>query len=76
MLRLRPGQSVTLTPDIWHAFNGEGGAVVVGEVSSVNDDWADNQFEREIPRFPAIEEDAPRTTTLVGERMQAAEKTA
>jgi len=67
-LVLRPGESVTLTPEIWHAFQGEGGAVVVGEVSSVNDDWADNQFEHPVPRFPAIEEDAPRRTVLAGER--------
>jgi D-lyxose ketol-isomerase len=68
MLRLTPGESVTLTPDIWHAFWGEGGPVVVGEVSSVNDDVTDNVFEDAIPRFPDIEEDAPALTPLVCER--------
>ncbi len=68
MLRLGPGESVTLTPDVWHAFWGEGGAVVVGEISSVNDDVTDNVFEDAIPRFPAIEEDAPARTPLVCER--------
>jgi D-lyxose ketol-isomerase len=67
-LVLGPGESVTLTPDIWHAFWGEGGPVVVGEVSSVNDDRTDNVFEAPLPRFPSIEEDAPATTPLVGER--------
>jgi D-lyxose ketol-isomerase len=71
MLRLAPGESVTLTPDVWHAFRAEGGAAVVGEVSSVNDDWDDNVFEDAIPRFPAIEEDAPATVALAGERGRA-----
>ena len=71
MLRLGPGESVTLTPDIWHAFWGEGGPVVIGEVSSVNDDWADNVFETPVPRFPVIEEDAPARTPLVCERAPA-----
>lgn len=70
-LRLRRGESVTLTPDIWHAFHGEGSDVVVGEVSSVNDDWDDNVFEDDIPRFPAIEDDAPAHTPLVCERGRA-----
>jgi D-lyxose ketol-isomerase len=68
MLRLSPGESVTLTPDIWHAFWGEGGPVVAGEVSSVNDDLTDNVFEDAIPRFPSIEADAPALTPLVCER--------
>jgi D-lyxose ketol-isomerase len=68
MLRLGRGESVTLTPDIWHAFWGEGGAVAVGEVSSVNDDRTDNIFETPLPRFPVIEEDAPASAPLVSER--------
>jgi D-lyxose ketol-isomerase len=31
--------------------------VLVGEVSSVNDDASDNRFAEPIGRFPAIEED-------------------
>lgn len=57
LLRLRPGESVTITPDVWHAFWGEGGEVFVGEVSSVNDDQTDNIFEEPVARFPRIEED-------------------
>jgi D-lyxose ketol-isomerase len=71
VLRLRSGESVTLTPDVWHAFHGEGGPVVVGEVSSVNDDWEDNVFEDAIPRFSAIDEDAPATVALVSDRGRA-----
>ena len=60
-LKLAPGESVTLEPDTWHAFWGEGGRVLIGEVSNVNDDRTDNVFREEIGRFSTIEEDtAPR----------------
>lgn len=60
-LRLAPGQSVTLQPGDWHAFWGEGGDVLIGEVSTVNDDKTDNIFREPIGRFATIEEDtAPR----------------
>ncbi|XWN30777.1 MAG: D-lyxose/D-mannose family sugar isomerase [Devosia sp.] len=68
ILRLTRGESVTLTTDIWHAFWAEGGPVVVGEVSSVNDDATDNVFAEPLPRFPSIEEDVPAKTLLAGER--------
>jgi D-lyxose ketol-isomerase len=61
LLKLEPGESVTLFPDTWHAFWGEGGDVLIGEVSTVNDDETDNIFELPIGRFSNIEEDeAPR----------------
>lgn len=60
-LKLAPGESVTLEPDTWHAFWGEGGRVLIGEVSNVNDDRTDNVFREEIGRFSTIDEDtAPR----------------
>lgn len=60
-LRLAPGESVTLMPGDWHAFWGEGGDVLIGEVSTVNDDETDNIFREPIGRFANIEEDeAPR----------------
>lgn len=60
-LRLAPGESVTLMPGNWHAFWGEGGDVLIGEVSTVNDDLTDNIFHAPIGRFATIEEDeAPR----------------
>lgn len=60
-LRLAPGESVTLMPGDWHAFWGEGGDVLIGEVSTVNDDETDNIFRDPIGRFAEIEEDeAPR----------------
>ncbi len=61
VLHLQPGESVTLVPGDWHAFWGEGGDVLVGEVSTVNDDLTDNVFREPIGRFSEIEEDeAPR----------------
>jgi D-lyxose ketol-isomerase len=60
-LRLATGESVTLMPGDWHAFWGEGGDVLIGEVSTVNDDLTDNIFREPIGRFAEVEEDeAPR----------------
>jgi D-lyxose ketol-isomerase len=56
-LKLDPGESVTLMPGVWHAFWGEGGDVLIGEVSTVNDDRTDNWFRDPIGRFSSIEED-------------------
>ncbi len=66
-LALRPGESVTLTPNIWHAFRGEGGKVLIGEVSTVNDDRRDNWFREPVGRFSTIEEDAPPIHLLVSD---------
>jgi D-lyxose ketol-isomerase len=57
ILRLRPGESVTLEPHHWHAFWAEDETTLVGEVSSVNDDRTDNNFRDGVGRFPTIEED-------------------
>ncbi len=56
---LTPGQSITLTQGLYHRFYGQQrmGTVLVGEVSMVNDDAADNRFFEPMGRFPAIEED-------------------
>ncbi|MGR3486066.1 MAG: D-lyxose/D-mannose family sugar isomerase [Paracoccaceae bacterium] len=66
-LSLAPGESVTLRPGDWHAFWGEGGEVLIGEVSSVNDDEGDNVFRDPIGRFGKIEEDEPPIRLLVGD---------
>ncbi len=56
---LEPGESITLEKGVYHRFYGEPGKgnVLVGEVSSVNDDNTDNRFHRSMPRFPDIDED-------------------
>ncbi|WGH79280.1 D-lyxose/D-mannose family sugar isomerase [Jannaschia ovalis] len=67
VLRLAPGESVTLMPGDWHAFWGEGGDVLIGEVSTVNDDATDNWFREPIGRFAEIEEDEPPLHLLVSD---------
>lgn len=59
ILRLRPGESITLPCGQYHKFWGEPGTgtVLLGEVSKVNDDTIDNRFKDAVGRFPAIEED-------------------
>ncbi len=66
-LKLAPGESVTLRPGDWHAFWGEGGDVLIGEVSTVNDDETDNIFREPIGRFAEIEEDAAPKHLLVSD---------
>jgi D-lyxose ketol-isomerase len=56
---LKPGESITLPTRLYHAFWAEGSRVLVGEVSLVNDDAADNRFYQPVGRFAAIEEDEP-----------------
>jgi hypothetical protein len=67
VLLLAPGESVTLMPGDWHAFWGEGGDVLIGEVSTVNDDVTDNVFVAKIGRFSEIEEDEAPTHLLVSD---------
>lgn len=59
VVRLDPGESITLPTRLYHKFWGEGGKVLVGEVSLVNDDRTDNRFHETVGRFPAIIEDEP-----------------
>lgn len=66
-LRLAPGESVTLMPGDWHAFWGEGGDVLIGEVSTVNDDETDNIFREPIGRFANIDEDIAPKHLLVSD---------
>jgi D-lyxose ketol-isomerase len=54
---LGPGESITLTPYLYHKFYAVEGDGLIGEVSSVNDDATDNYFLDPLPRFPEIQED-------------------
>lgn len=67
VLRFQPGESITLMPGDWHAFWGEGGDVLIGEVSTVNDDETDNWFRDPIGRFAEIEEDVAPDHLLVSD---------
>jgi len=68
-LILKPGQSICLKPKIYHRFYGQKGKgkVLIGEVSTVNDDATDNRFYEEIGRFPEIEEDVKPIHLLVND---------
>ena len=66
-LRLGPGESVTLLPGVWHAFWGEPDDVLIGEVSTVNDDLTDNIFAEPIGRFSKIDEDEQPLHLLVSD---------
>jgi len=56
-IQLKPGQSVCMESGVYHRFYGVDAPVMVGEVSTVNDDTNDNFFYEKIGRFPQIEED-------------------
>lgn len=66
-LVFQPGECVTLRPGDWHAFWGEGGDVLIGEVSTVNDDETDNIFREPIGRFANIDEDVDPVHLLVSD---------
>lgn len=62
---LKPGESICLKPGIYHQFYGEKETVLVGEVSTVNDDISDNVFIGGNPRFPEVDEDTSPLHLLV-----------
>jgi D-lyxose ketol-isomerase len=61
IVALKPGESITLPPRLYHKFWGKRGTgtVLIVEVSAVNDDHSDNRFHDPVGRFPEIEEDEP-----------------
>jgi len=66
---LYPGESVTLTPRMYHRFwaKEDAGVLICGEVSTVNDDRTDNHFAEPVSRFAEIEEDEPPLRLLCNE---------
>lgn len=68
-LTLTPGGSVCLPQRNYHKFWGEKGkgAIFVGEVSRVNDDYVDNHFYEKVRRFADIEEDVTPLYLLFGD---------
>ena len=64
---LGPGESITLTPHLYHQFYAIDGWALIGEVSSVNDDDTDNYFLEKQPRYPALIEDEPPLRLLCTE---------
>ena len=72
-IRLKPGESLTVTRGMYHDFEVEKGtgAVLLGEVSQCNDDECDNRMLPPVGRFPAVEEDEPPYRLLCFEYPQA-----
>jgi hypothetical protein len=68
---LKPGESITLTPGLYHLFTAEEEKVLAWEVSMVNDDNSDNRFYETQERFTRIEEDEPAEYLLCNEYPEA-----
>ena len=68
-IKVRPGESITLFPKVFHTFRAEKGLgrILLGEVSKVNDDYTDNYFLEKAGRFPEITEDEPARHLLCSE---------
>ncbi|MDR1288200.1 MAG: D-lyxose/D-mannose family sugar isomerase [Treponema sp.] len=67
VIRLLPGESITLFQGVFHQFWPEDAQLLLGEVSMVNDDHADNFFLEERGRFPDITEDEAPLHLLVSD---------
>lgn len=63
------GNSMTIYPGLYHLFKPKSGTgdIIVGEVSSINDDNTDNYFAEKRPRFIAVDEDTEITVPLCNE---------
>ena len=57
IVRVKPGESITMQRYLYHSFWADGGVAIVGEVSMCNDDANDNRFYEPCGRFSEIEED-------------------
>jgi len=64
---LKPGESITLTPRMYHLFTAKKEKVLAWEVSMVNNDKTDNRFYEKQARFTQIEEDEPAEYLLCNE---------
>ena len=67
IIRLEPGESITLFKGIFHQFWCDDAFLLIGEVSMVNDDHTDNFFLEDRGRFPVITEDEKPLHLLVGD---------
>lgn len=69
VVEISKGNSITLHPGLFHRFwaRDDDGDLVVGEVSSVNDDHTDNIFAAPGDRYITVEEDEPACCLLCNE---------
>ena len=61
------GESICIEQGVYHRFFAEGGRVLAGEVSMVNDDRTDNRFREPLGRYADIEEDEAPYRLLCGD---------
>jgi D-lyxose ketol-isomerase len=64
---LEVGESITLEPFVYHQFRALNETILIGEVSTVNDDANDNFFFHPVGRFSKIEVDTQAYRLLVNE---------
>jgi hypothetical protein len=69
IIEIKPGESITIRPGQYHKFwaGKDGEFLIVGEVSTVNDDSIDNRHVEDIQRFIEIEEDEEPIALLKNE---------
>jgi len=68
LITLEAGSRVTLVPGVYHEFYPLSPECIIGEVSTANDDLHDNFFvNKEVGRYPGIEEDEPALLRLISE---------
>lgn len=69
IIEVSKGNSITLPPGLYHRFWAKKGAgdLIVGEISSINDDATDNFFLEVPKRFTEILEDEPPKFLLSGD---------
>ena len=67
IMELAPGESITIPQKCFHRFWADEQDVLIGEVSTSNDDYADNYFLKEYSRFPSIAEDETPKYLLVSD---------
>jgi D-lyxose ketol-isomerase len=67
VVRLSPGESITLFRGIFHQFWAEGSSLLLREVYMVNDDHGDNYFLNAPGRFPDILENELPLHLLIGD---------
>ena len=61
------GEPITLEPTCYHRFYAVDSTMLIGEVSTVNDDMINNCFYEPVGRFPEIDEDERPLYLLVGD---------
>lgn len=68
-LFIEPGNSLTITPYMFHTFGAKKGYgdLIAGEVSAINDDVSDNFFAQKVDRYILIDEDEPARYLLYNE---------